>query len=63
MKPQDKSSPLKANSTTKDLNKSKEKELSNIEFQNKIVRMINELKEETQKLVCNSLLRFIMDDK
>jgi gas vesicle protein len=41
----------KANSTTKDLNACKEEEISNIEVQKIIVRMINELKEETQKLV------------
>jgi hypothetical protein len=47
MKQKDNSSPSKANSTTKDLNTCIEEEISNIEFQ-KIVRIINELKEETQ---------------
>jgi hypothetical protein len=41
------SAPLKANTTTKDLNNNKDEKISNIEFQNIIVRMINELKEET----------------
>jgi hypothetical protein len=36
---------------TKDLNKSEEEEISNIKVQNIIVRMINEWKEETHKLV------------
>jgi hypothetical protein len=51
MKQQGNSNPSKANSTTKDLNNSKEKEISNIEFQKITERMINELKEETQRLV------------
>jgi hypothetical protein len=45
MKQQDKCSPSKA--TTKDLNTCIEEELSNNEFQNSIVKMINGLKEET----------------
>jgi hypothetical protein len=45
-------SPLKTNSTTKDLNNNEEEEIANIEFQKPIVKMINELKEETQKVVC-----------
>jgi hypothetical protein len=52
-KQQDNCFPSKANSTTKDLNNCIEEELSNTEFQKIIVRMINELKEETQKLVFN----------
>jgi hypothetical protein len=51
MKQQGSSSPLKVNSTTKDLNNSNEEETPNTEFQKIIVRMVNELKEETQKLV------------
>jgi hypothetical protein len=51
MKHQDTHSLSKANSTTKDLKISVEEELSNNEFQKTIVKMINELKEETQKLV------------
>jgi hypothetical protein len=43
-------SPSKANSTAKEPNTCGEEELSN-EFQKTIVKMINELKEETQKLV------------
>jgi hypothetical protein len=50
-KHQGNSSPLKANSVMKDLNSRKEEEISNIEFQKIIIRMINELKEEAQKLV------------
>jgi hypothetical protein len=50
MKQQDNCSPSKANSTTKDLNNCIEKEISNIKFQKIIVRSINKLKEETQKL-------------
>jgi hypothetical protein len=53
IKQQGNSSPSKANSTTKDLNTSEEKEISNIEFQKIIERMINEFKEETQKLACH----------
>jgi hypothetical protein len=45
MKPQDNGSPLKGNFTTKDLNNSKEEEISNVEFQKIIVRMINNFKE------------------
>jgi hypothetical protein len=37
------------NSHTKDLKKSEEEEISNTEFQKKIVKMTNELKEETLK--------------
>jgi hypothetical protein len=51
MKQQDNHSPSKANSTTKDLNTCAEKELSNNEFQKTIVKMMNDLKEEIQKLV------------
>jgi hypothetical protein len=47
MKYQDKDSPSKANSTTKDLNIFIEEDLWNNGFQ----KMINNLKEETQKLV------------
>jgi hypothetical protein len=45
--------PSKANSTTKDPNTCVEEELSNKEFQNTIVKIINDLKEKTQKLVFN----------
>jgi excinuclease UvrABC nuclease subunit len=41
----------KLNFTTKDLNNNEEKEISNIEFQKIIERIINKVKEETQKLV------------
>jgi hypothetical protein len=51
MKQQDNHSPSKGNSTIKDLNPCVEEEISNIEFQKTIVAMINNLKEETQKLV------------
>jgi hypothetical protein len=51
MKQQDNYSPSKAYSTTKDPNTYIEEELSNNEFQKTIVNMINDLKEETQKLV------------
>jgi hypothetical protein len=51
MRQQDNCSPSKANSNTKDLNTCVEEELSNNEFQKTIVKMINNLKEETQKLV------------
>jgi hypothetical protein len=51
MKQQDNHSPSKANSTTKDLNTCVEEELSTNEFQKTIVKMINDLKEETQNLV------------
>jgi hypothetical protein len=50
MKQQGNSSPLKANSTTEDIN-SKEEKIPNTEFQKIIVRMINEHKEEIHKLV------------
>jgi hypothetical protein len=51
MKQQDNCSPSKSNSTTKDPDICIEEELSNNEFQNTIVKTINNLKEETQKLV------------
>jgi gas vesicle protein len=51
MKQQDNHSPSKSNSTTKYLNNCIEEEISNTEFQKIIVRMINELKVETQKLL------------
>jgi hypothetical protein len=51
MKQQDSHSPSKANSTTKDPNICLEEELSNNEFQKIIIKMINDLKEQTQKLV------------
>jgi gas vesicle protein len=51
VKQQDNSSPSKANSTTRDVNICEEEKISNTEFQKIMVRMINELKEETQKLV------------
>jgi hypothetical protein len=53
MKQQGNSSPSKANSTTKDRNNNEEEEISNIDFQNIIVKMINELKQEIQKLPSN----------
>jgi hypothetical protein len=46
MKQSDNSSPSNVNPTTKDLNNCEE-EISNIEFQKIIVRMINKLKEGT----------------
>jgi DNA-directed RNA polymerase specialized sigma24 family protein len=51
MKQQDNHAPSKANSTTEDPNTDVEEELSNNEFQKTILKMINDLKEETQKLV------------
>jgi hypothetical protein len=51
MKQQDNHFPSKANCTTKDPNTCVEEELSSNEFQKTIVKMINDLKEETQKLV------------
>jgi hypothetical protein len=51
MKHQGNHSPSKANSTTKDPNICIEEELSNNEFQNSIVKMINDLKEERLKFV------------
>jgi hypothetical protein len=51
MKQQNNCSPSKANSTTKDLNNCIEKVIANTEFQEIIVKMINDLKEETQKPV------------
>jgi ABC-type Fe3+-citrate transport system substrate-binding protein len=68
MKQQGNSSPLKANFTTKDLNNSEEEEIANIKSPKIIVRMINELKEETQKLVSelkedmNKQLRQLKED-
>jgi hypothetical protein len=50
IKEQDNHSPSKANSTTKDPNTYVEEKLANNEFQQTIVKMINKLKEETQKL-------------
>jgi hypothetical protein len=51
MNQQDNHSPSKANSTSKDPNTCVEEELSNNEFQKTKVKIINDLKEETQKLV------------
>jgi hypothetical protein len=51
MKQWDNHSPSKANSTTKDLNTCKEEELPNTKFQKTIVKIVNNLKEETQKLL------------
>jgi hexokinase len=48
IKQQDNHSPSKANSTTKDPNTCVEEELSNNELQKIIVKMINNLKEETK---------------
>jgi hypothetical protein len=48
MKLQGNHSPSKSNSTTKDLNTCIEDKVSNNEFQKTIVKMINNLKEETQ---------------
>jgi hypothetical protein len=50
MNQQGNSSPSKTNFNTKDPNSSKGEEISNIEFQKIIVGVINELKEEVQKL-------------
>jgi hypothetical protein len=50
MKQHDNCSPSEANSTTKDLNNCVKKAISNGEFQKTIIKVINELKEETQKL-------------
>jgi hypothetical protein len=50
MKQQGNHSPSKASSATKDLNTCVEEEISNNEFQ-KIVKVINDSKEESQKLV------------
>jgi hypothetical protein len=44
---------LKSQLLTKDLNKSVEEEISNNEFQKTIVKLSNELTEETQKLVAD----------
>jgi hypothetical protein len=54
MKQQDNHASSKANSTTKNLNICIEEDLSNNEFQKTVVKMINNLKEETQKLVFDS---------
>jgi hypothetical protein len=51
MAQQDNCSPSKANSTTKDLNNCVEEEIANTEFKKKKVEMVNELKEETQKVL------------
>jgi hexokinase len=51
MKQQDNHSPSIDNSTSKDPNTCLEEELSNNEFQKTIIKMVNNLKEETQKLV------------
>jgi gas vesicle protein len=51
MKQQDNLSPSKASSTSKDPNTCIEEELSSNEFQKTRVELINDLKEETQKLV------------
>jgi predicted transcriptional regulator len=51
MNQQDNHSPSKAKSTTKDPNTCVEEELSSNEFQKTIVKMISNLKEETQNLV------------
>jgi gas vesicle protein len=50
-KQQDKCSPPKSNSTAKDLHTCIQEEISYNEFQKMIVKMINDLKEETQNLV------------
>jgi hypothetical protein len=50
MKQQDNCSQSKAKSTTKEPNTCVEEELSNKEFQKTIVKMINDLKEEIQKI-------------
>jgi hypothetical protein len=51
MKQQDNHSPSKANSTTKNSNAYIEEQLSNNEFEKTTVKMINNLKEETQMLI------------
>jgi hypothetical protein len=51
MKQQDTLSPSKANSITKDLNTCIEENLSNNEFQKTVIKVINDLEEETQKLM------------
>jgi hypothetical protein len=51
LKQQDNHSPSKASFITKDLNTCVEEEMSNNELQKTIVKIINDLKEETQKLV------------
>jgi hypothetical protein len=53
MKQQDNCSLSKANSTTKDLNTCIKEEISNNELQKITIKMINDLKEETQKLELN----------
>jgi hypothetical protein len=49
MKKQDNCFPSKAKSTTKDLNNSKEKDISNFEFQNIIEIVIKNLKSRDTK--------------
>jgi hypothetical protein len=44
---------LKSQLLTKDLNKSVEEAISNNEFQKPVVKLSNELSEETQKLVAD----------
>jgi hypothetical protein len=51
LKQQNNSSSSKVNSINKDLNNSEEKEISNIGFPKILEGMINELKEENQKLL------------
>jgi DNA-directed RNA polymerase specialized sigma24 family protein len=51
MKQQDNRCPSKANSATRDSNTCIEEELLSNEFQEAIVKMINNLKEETKKVV------------
>jgi hypothetical protein len=51
MKQQENHSLSKANSISKDLNTCIAEEISNNEFQKTIVKVINDLKEETQKPV------------
>jgi hypothetical protein len=51
MKGQDNCSTSKANSIGKDLNTCIEEEISNKEFQKSVVKIINNFKEKTQKLV------------
>jgi hypothetical protein len=51
MKQQDNCSPSKVNCTTKYLSTWVDEEISNNEFQKKKVKVIKNLKEETQKLV------------
>jgi hypothetical protein len=53
MKEQGNHSPSKTNSTTKEPNTCIEKELLNNEFQKTTVKIFNDLKKETQKLLLN----------